>query len=54
MIIVGFIRREFDHYVYFKKKVDNNVIIYRRLYVDNVLLIGDNISNINKIKRIFE
>lgn len=50
MSVAGFMRRSFDHYLYFKTNESNSVIVYLLLYVDHMLLIRQNLSDINDIK----
>jgi hypothetical protein len=48
IIGLGFVRREVDHCVY-SKKVGNH-FIYVVLYVDDMLLVGNNIDVIKEVK----
>lgn len=48
MSSVGFF---FNHCLYFKRSKDNSIIVYLLLSVDDMLLIRQNISDINDIKR---
>ena len=46
----GYTRRHFGHCVYLKRKNDGNYIILL-LYVDDMLVVGSNMQEINVLKR---
>jgi transposase InsO family protein len=48
---IGFVRSAFDHCLYFKRNDKNDVIVYLLLYVDDMLLVGHKMSDINDIKK---
>ncbi|CAA2983748.1 beta-amyrin synthase [Olea europaea subsp. europaea] len=48
---IGFIRSEYDHCLYFKRNDENAIVAFILLYVDDMLLIGQNMHVINQIKR---
>jgi hypothetical protein len=45
----GFVRRKFDHCIYTKEECGN--FIYLSLYVDDMLLIGNNMDAIKDVKK---
>lgn len=49
MIMKEFMRYHYDHYAYFKKTKNNNYIILL-LYVDDMLIAGARMEDINDIK----
>jgi hypothetical protein len=49
ILIFGFVRSKVDHYIYSKEEGRN--FIYVALYVDNMLLIGNNMDTINEVKK---
>jgi hypothetical protein len=49
ILSLGFVRSEFDHYIYSKKEV--GCFIYVALYVDNMLLIGNSMDAIKEVKK---
>ena len=46
----GYSRCHFDHCVYFKR-LDDGIYIILLLYVDDMLVVGSNMQEINVIKR---
>ena len=46
----GYSRCHFDHYVYFKR-LDNGRYIILLLYVDEILVVGSNMHDINVLQR---
>lgn len=48
---IGFVRSVFDHCLYFKRNDKNDVIVYLLLYIDDMLLVGHKISDMNDIKK---
>jgi hypothetical protein len=49
IISLGFVRSKVDHYIYSKEEGGN--FIYVALYVDEMLLIGNNMNRINEVKK---
>ena len=49
MLDVGYSRSEYDSCVYYEV-LDNFAYIYLILYVDDMLIVGKNISRINSLK----
>ena len=46
----GYTRCHYDHYVYLKKQNDGSYLILL-LYVDDMLVVGSNMQEINVLKR---
>ena len=49
ILSLGFVRRKFDHYIYSKE--EGGCFIYVALYVDDMLLIGNNMDAIKEVKK---
>jgi hypothetical protein len=49
ILILGFVRRKYDHCIYSKEEGGN--FIYVSLYVDDMLLIGNNLDAIKVVKK---
>jgi hypothetical protein len=49
ILILGFVRSNVDHYIYSKE--EGGRLIYVSLYVDDMLLIGNNINPIKELKK---
>jgi hypothetical protein len=49
ILIFGFVRRKFDHYIYSKEEY--GCFIYVSMYVDNMLLIGNNMDAIKEVNK---
>jgi hypothetical protein len=49
ILSLGFVRSKVDHYIYSKE--EGGCFIYVALYVDTMLLIGNNMDTINKVKK---
>ena len=48
-LILGFVRSKVDHYIYSKEEGMN--FIYVALYVDDMLMIGNNMDTIKEVKK---
>jgi hypothetical protein len=49
MLSLGFVRRKDDHCIYSKE--ESGCFIYVALYVDDILLIGNNMDTLNEVKK---
>jgi hypothetical protein len=49
ILSLGFVRRKSDHYIYSKE--EGGCFIYVALYVDDMLLIGNNMNAIKEVKK---
>jgi hypothetical protein len=49
ILSLGFVRRKFDHYIYSKE--EGGRFIYVDLYVDDMLLIGNNMDTIKEVRK---
>jgi hypothetical protein len=49
ILSLGFVRRKFDHCIYSKE--EGGHFIYVALYVDDMLLIGNNMDTIKEVKK---